>query len=149
MWKCPKCGRSFKNENQHHFCGKAPETIDEYINAQDNSIRDQLQNVREAIRDELSNATEKISWSMPTYWKATTSSTLRLPRNTSVFIRDRQRWSSSLRGWRRLGVNTARAPFRSRILMSFPSTLSLPLPPGAGTRGTMREVINDAQTICV
>jgi uncharacterized protein YdhG (YjbR/CyaY superfamily) len=69
MWKCPKCGRSFKNENQHHFCGKAPETIDEYINAQDNSIRDQLQNVREAIRDELSNATEKISWSMPTYWQ--------------------------------------------------------------------------------
>ena len=58
MWKCPKCGRSFKNENQHHFCGKAPETIDEYINAQDNSIR-----------DELSNATEKISWSMPTYWQ--------------------------------------------------------------------------------
>ena len=35
MWKCPKCGRTFKNENQHHFCGKAPETIDEYILAQD------------------------------------------------------------------------------------------------------------------
>ena len=30
MWKCPKCGRSFMNENQQHFCGKAPETIDEY-----------------------------------------------------------------------------------------------------------------------
>ena len=28
MWKCPKCGRSFRNENQQHFCGKAPETID-------------------------------------------------------------------------------------------------------------------------
>jgi len=69
MWKCPKCGRSFKNENQSHYCGKAPETIDEYINAQDNSIRDQLQNVREAIRDELPNATEKISWSMPTFWE--------------------------------------------------------------------------------
>ena len=34
MWKCPKCGRSFKKENQGHYCGK-----------------------------------EKISWSMPTYWK--------------------------------------------------------------------------------
>jgi len=69
MWKCPKCGRSFKNENQSHYCGKAPETIDEYINAQDEGIRDQLQNVREAIRDELPNATEKISWSMPTFWE--------------------------------------------------------------------------------
>ena len=31
MWKCPKCGRSFKKENQSHYCGKAPETVDEYI----------------------------------------------------------------------------------------------------------------------
>ncbi len=68
MWKCPKCGRSFKNENQQHFCGKAPETIDDYILAQDESIWDQLRNVREVLRDELPNATEKISWSMPTYW---------------------------------------------------------------------------------
>ena len=69
MWKCPKCGRGFRNENQHHFCGAAPETIDEYINAQDETIRNQLQLVRETIRDELINATEKISWSMPTYWQ--------------------------------------------------------------------------------
>ena len=69
MWKCPKCGRSFRNENQHHFCGTAPQTIDEYINAQDETIRYQLQLVRETIRDELINATEKISWSMPTYWQ--------------------------------------------------------------------------------
>lgn len=39
MWKCPKCGRSFKNENQSHYCGKAPETIDEYILAQDEEIQ--------------------------------------------------------------------------------------------------------------
>ena len=69
MWKCPKCGRSFKNENQSHYCGSAPETIDEYIQAQDEGIRDQLQYVREAIRDALPNTTEKISWAMPTYWK--------------------------------------------------------------------------------
>ena len=31
MWTCPNCRRSFRNENQHHFCGKAPQTIDEYI----------------------------------------------------------------------------------------------------------------------
>lgn len=39
MWKCPKCGRSFKNGNQSHYCGKAPETVDEYILAQDEGIR--------------------------------------------------------------------------------------------------------------
>ena len=69
MWKCPKCGRSFKRESQSHYCGKAPETIDEYIQAQDEGIRDQLQSVREAIRGELPETMEKISWSMPTYWK--------------------------------------------------------------------------------
>ena len=69
MWKCPKCGRSFKNEGQSHYCGKAPETIDEYILSQDEGIRNQLQSIREAIRRELPNATEKISWSMPTYWQ--------------------------------------------------------------------------------
>ena len=68
MWKCPKCGRTFKNENQSHYCGKSPETVDEYILAQDAYIREQLQRVREAIRDELPDATEKISWSMPTWW---------------------------------------------------------------------------------
>lgn len=69
MWTCPNCGRAFKTENQSHYCGKAPETIDEYIQAQDEGIRGQLQSVREAIGDELPDATEKISWSMPTWWQ--------------------------------------------------------------------------------
>ena len=69
MWKCPKCGRTFKKEDQSHFCGKAPATIDEYILSQDEEIRGQLQSVREVIREKLPDATEKISWSMPTYWK--------------------------------------------------------------------------------
>ncbi len=69
MWKCPKCGRPFRREDQSHDCGDAPKTIDEYILAQDECIRDQLQNVREVIRDELPNAMEKICWSMPTYWQ--------------------------------------------------------------------------------
>lgn len=68
MWKCPKCGRSFRKENQSHYCGKAPETVDEYIAAQDEEIRGQLQSVRQAIAMKLPDATEKISWSMPTYW---------------------------------------------------------------------------------
>ena len=69
MWTCPKCGRAFKNENQGHYCGKAPETVDEYILAQDAEIRGQLQSVREALTRSLPDAAEKISWSMPTYWK--------------------------------------------------------------------------------
>lgn len=69
MWRCPKCGRTFRNENQSHYCGKAPETIDEYINAQEEGIRGQLQSVREVLSARLPDATEKISWSMPTYWK--------------------------------------------------------------------------------
>lgn len=69
MWKCPKCGRSFKHENQSHYCGTAPKTIDEYILGQDAGIRDHLQSVRETIRNELPEATEKISWSMPTWWQ--------------------------------------------------------------------------------
>ena len=69
MWKCPKCGRTFRNENQSHYCGKAPETVDEYILAQDEEIRSQLQSVRNVLRDRLPDAAEKISWSMPTYWK--------------------------------------------------------------------------------
>ena len=69
MWKCPKCGRTFKNVNQDHYCGKAPETVDEYILAQEEGIRDKLQRVRSVLKRELPDATEKISWSMPTYWK--------------------------------------------------------------------------------
>ena len=69
MWKCPKCGRSFKKENQGHYCGKAPETVEDYIAAQDEDIRSQLESVRQVLLSSLPDATEKISWSMPTYWK--------------------------------------------------------------------------------
>lgn len=68
-WKCPKCGRSFRNEGQQHYCGKTPQTIDEYILAQDEDIRDKLQSVRKTIRAELPDATERISWAMPTWWQ--------------------------------------------------------------------------------
>ena len=69
MWKCPKCGRSFKKENQGHYCGKAPETVEDYIAAQDEDIRSQLQSVRQVLISSLPGTMEKISWSMPTYWK--------------------------------------------------------------------------------
>lgn len=69
MWTCPKCGRSFKAAGQSHYCGKAPETIEEYILSQPEEVRPYLNQVNEAIRAGLPEAKEKISWSMPTYWR--------------------------------------------------------------------------------
>ena len=68
MWKCPKCGREFSRENQHHFCEK-PQTIDAYIEAQDKAIQPRLREIRAIIREAIPDAEERISWSMPTYWK--------------------------------------------------------------------------------
>ena len=68
MWKCPECGREFKNTNQEHFCGEPPKTIDEYIASQPEAIQPMLNKVRETIRSVLPDAEERISWSMPTYW---------------------------------------------------------------------------------
>ncbi len=69
MWTCPKCGRSFKRQNQDHYCGKAPKTIDEYIAAQPEEARQYLKKVRDAIHAALPEAEERIAWSMPTFWK--------------------------------------------------------------------------------
>ena len=68
MWKCPKCGKELTREDQQHFCVK-PETIDEYISRQAESVRPRLCAVRETIRAAIPEAQEKISWSMPTFWK--------------------------------------------------------------------------------
>lgn len=38
MWKCPKCGREFKNVGQGHYCKDKPKTIDEYILFQDGIV---------------------------------------------------------------------------------------------------------------
>lgn len=69
MWKCPKCGRAFKNTNQDHYCGEAPKTIQEYIERQPEEIQPYLRQINKAIQSAIPMATEKISWSMPTYWK--------------------------------------------------------------------------------
>lgn len=68
MWKCPKCGREFKNIEQNHFFEK-PNSIDEYIAAQPENIRPALQSIRETISQAVPEATEKISWQMPTFWQ--------------------------------------------------------------------------------
>ena len=68
MWTCPKCGRTFKRQEQGHYCGKAPETVEEYIAAQPEEVRPYLKEVRDALRTALPEAEEQISWSMPAYW---------------------------------------------------------------------------------
>ena len=67
-WKCPKCGREFSRQNQDHYCVK-PQNIDEYIAAQDEKNQYRLREIREIIRTALPDAEERISQSMPTYWK--------------------------------------------------------------------------------
>lgn len=69
MWTCPKCARSFSKENQSHYCGEKPKTVDEYIAEQDEVKRTDLCFMRETLRCALPDADERISWSMPTYWK--------------------------------------------------------------------------------
>lgn len=69
MWTCPKCGRNFRNVNQNHYCGKAPETIEEYIREQPEEVQPLLRQLQETIHGAIPEAKEKISWSMPTFWK--------------------------------------------------------------------------------
>ena len=68
MWQCPNCGRTFRREGQHHFCGKI-ETIDQYIDEQEDVAKPHLNEVRRVLREALPDAQERISWSMPTLWK--------------------------------------------------------------------------------
>lgn len=68
MWKCPKCGREFKKINQSHYCGK-PKFVEDYINAQDEEKRQDLYKIEEIIKNTIPEAQERISWSMPTYWR--------------------------------------------------------------------------------
>ena len=69
MWTCPKCGRNFRNINQNHYCGKAPETIEECIREQPEEVQPLLRQLQETIHGAIPEAKEKISRSMPTFWK--------------------------------------------------------------------------------
>ena len=69
MWVCPKCGREFKSQNQSHYCGKVPMTIDQYIETQSKESQPYLMEVRKALHEAIHEAQERISWSMPTFWK--------------------------------------------------------------------------------
>ena len=113
MWTCPQCGRTFKNTDQHHFCGGAPKTIDEYILAQDEGARAMLQAVREAIRVSRPEAQERISWSMPTYWQG--HNIIHFAAQKKACIPGLRLWSVLRMSWTRPAADTARAPSGSRI----------------------------------
>lgn len=66
-WKCPKCGREFANRDQDHYCGKSPETIEEYIQRQDEWKWADLTLMYGILRKALPGTRECISWSMPTF----------------------------------------------------------------------------------
>ena len=69
MWTCPKCGREFKKTNQDHYCGKAPETVDEYIALQIPEAQKYLAELRNVIRSSVPEVKERIAWSMPYFSK--------------------------------------------------------------------------------
>ena len=69
MWKCPKYGREFKKTNQGHYCGKAPETVDEYTEQQIPKAKEHIAKLRNIIKKCVPGVSEYISWSMPYYEK--------------------------------------------------------------------------------
>jgi len=69
MWKCPNCGREFKNTEQDHYCSQPPKTIEEYISLQAEELQPRLRDVYTTIKAALPDAVEKISWQMPTFWQ--------------------------------------------------------------------------------
>ena len=99
MWKCPKCGRSFKRQDQSHYCEK-PLTIDDYILQQDENVQPVLREIREIIHSAIPDAEERISWSMPTFWKGKTLFILLLPKNTLVYIPEARQLQFLQKIWR-------------------------------------------------
>lgn len=69
MWICPKCGRIFKRTNQGHYCGKAPESIDEYRELQNLQARIYIIELRNIIQRYVPEVKERIAWSMPLFEK--------------------------------------------------------------------------------
>ena len=65
MWVCPKCGRSFRRKEQDHYCGKAPETIEEYILSQPEDVQPYLCQVNDAIKASIPDPKEKSPGACP------------------------------------------------------------------------------------
>lgn len=85
MWTCPKCGREFKRTNQGHYCGKAPDTITEYIELQPLELHCRLKEMVDAIRNSALDIQERIAWSMPVFEKEGRSVSLSVCKNHISF----------------------------------------------------------------
>lgn len=70
MWTCKKCGRTFEKTNQSHSCGLSEPTIEAYIALQDEAIQPSLLQLHTTLLEVFQTAEERMSWSMPTYWKS-------------------------------------------------------------------------------
>lgn len=69
MWTCPKCGREFQKSNQGHYCGKAPENVDAYIEMLPREAAAHATKLRNIILSSVPGINERIAWSMPTFEK--------------------------------------------------------------------------------
>lgn len=69
MWTCTKCGREFTRTNQSHSCGKAPETVAQYIAQQEPQAQEKLRILQEYVLENVAGVQEDIAWSMPRYRK--------------------------------------------------------------------------------
>lgn len=85
MWTCPKCGREFKRTNQGHYCGKAPETVTEYIESQPIELHCRLKEMVDTIRNSDMDIQERIAWSMPFFEKGGRSVSLSVCKNHISF----------------------------------------------------------------
>lgn len=65
----PKMRKRFKKTNQGHYCGKVPETIEEYIAAQIQEAQTHMIELRQIMQRCAPDAVERIAWSMPVYKK--------------------------------------------------------------------------------
>lgn len=93
MWTCPKCGRTFQRQEQGHYCGKAPETIEGCIEEQPEEIRQYLKEVRDALRAALPEAVQEFSERLKEY--KTSKGSIQLPYSRTVpveLISDIARW---------------------------------------------------------
>lgn len=69
MWICPKCKREFKRINQGHYCGNAPKSVEEYVEAQPLNVQSHVKEVISIIRNSDLDIKERIVWSMPSFEK--------------------------------------------------------------------------------
>ena len=65
MWTCPKCGRAFKKQNKSHYCGKAPETVEDYILAQPEEAQPHLKAIRNVVYGVLKQGNDTVSIQRP------------------------------------------------------------------------------------